>query len=291
MLKGSGQFYLKLTNCFCLALFLFGMSFISLSIAEAFPKQTEVALITDFDPSHATDKKHRIGVRFKMKPDWHIYWQYPGEFGLPTQIKFLLPAGITAGELQWPAPEQFSQSGNQVGFGYSKEVVLFSELIIPDSQSKFSAQDFKAEVKWLNCSPKLCVPDSAELQLSDFEQAEAAKTELDHWQGHVPLSVQAGNSPLKVSQQGVMSGDTGLISLVLEWSMEHGKVEFFPALPKDLKIEDLFISQEGLQSLISFKVTRLRGVTDQPAHFFSALIRPAAGNEEIQVYRFDVKLN
>jgi DsbC/DsbD-like thiol-disulfide interchange protein len=290
MLQGSGQFCLKLTSRIGFGLLLLTMIFVSLSFAAAFPKQTEVSLITDYDPSSVADKKFRIGVRFKMKPDWHIYWQYPGEFGLPTQIKFLLPAGVTAGELKWPAPQQFVQSGNQIGYGYSDQVVLFSDLTIPASQAKLIAQDFKAEVKWLNCSPTLCVPDSAELQLSTFDQAGAAKTELDHWQGHVPLSVQEGSSPLKISQQTNMVGDTGSVSLVLEWSMEHGKVEFFPALPKDLKIEDLFISQEGLQSLISFKVTRLRGVTDRPAQSFSALIRPAAGNEEIQVYSFDIKL-
>ena len=45
-----------------------------------------------------------VGVRLKMAPGWHTYWRYPGDAGIPTEIKWQLPAGWRAGEIQWPMP-------------------------------------------------------------------------------------------------------------------------------------------------------------------------------------------
>ena len=45
------------------------------------------------------------GVQLKMEPGWHTYWKNPGAAGQATEIKWQLPAGVTAGEIQWPLPE------------------------------------------------------------------------------------------------------------------------------------------------------------------------------------------
>ena len=29
-----------------------------------------------------------VGVRLKMEPRWHTYWKYPGDAGIPTDIKW-----------------------------------------------------------------------------------------------------------------------------------------------------------------------------------------------------------
>ncbi|HEY8242212.1 MAG TPA: protein-disulfide reductase DsbD domain-containing protein, partial [Casimicrobiaceae bacterium] len=45
-----------------------------------------------------------VALRLKMREGWHTYWQNPGDSGLPTTIAWKLPAGVTAGPIQWPAP-------------------------------------------------------------------------------------------------------------------------------------------------------------------------------------------
>ena len=51
------------------------------------------------------------GLHLKMDPHWHTYWRNPGESGEPTRVTWELPAGITAGDIQWPVPEKLEWVG------------------------------------------------------------------------------------------------------------------------------------------------------------------------------------
>src|SRR5881628_3027867 len=51
-------------------------------------------------------KPFAIGLLLHMAPAWHTYWRYSGDAGLPTEIKWDLPSGWKAGELQWPLPHK-----------------------------------------------------------------------------------------------------------------------------------------------------------------------------------------
>src|SRR5215471_13196208 len=64
-----------------------------------------------------------VGVQMKMEPDWHTYWKNPGESGQATEIKWTLPVGVTAGEIQWPLPYKIPPA-DVVTYGYEHEVVL-----------------------------------------------------------------------------------------------------------------------------------------------------------------------
>ncbi|NIP43185.1 MAG: thiol:disulfide interchange protein, partial [candidate division Zixibacteria bacterium] len=48
-----------------------------------------------------------VALHFIMDEHWHVYWQNPGDAGLPPRIEWELPAGFRAGETQWPYPERF----------------------------------------------------------------------------------------------------------------------------------------------------------------------------------------
>ncbi len=41
-----------------------------------------------------------------MRQNWHVYWRNPGDSGLPPEVAWTLPAGFSAGPLQWPAPSR-----------------------------------------------------------------------------------------------------------------------------------------------------------------------------------------
>ena len=41
-------------------------------------------------------QKFRLGVLYTIAPKWHIYWKYPGDAGIPTQIDWQLPPGFRA---------------------------------------------------------------------------------------------------------------------------------------------------------------------------------------------------
>ena len=38
-----------------------------------------------------------IGIRFDLRDGWHTYWINPGDAGAPSEIKWTLPKGWSAG--------------------------------------------------------------------------------------------------------------------------------------------------------------------------------------------------
>src|SRR5690606_36993931 len=49
-----------------------------------------------------------VALRLRPDPGWHVYWQNPGDSGIPTQIEWRLPPGVSAGPIEWPYPHRES---------------------------------------------------------------------------------------------------------------------------------------------------------------------------------------
>ena len=104
-----------------------------------------------------------VGIRLQMDAGWHTYWRNPGDSGLPTRVRWTLPDGFVAGDLQWPVPERFP-TGPIVSYGYSGEVVLSVEVRVPAGLAGKEAR-LAARVDWLECQ-EACLPGRAELTLT-----------------------------------------------------------------------------------------------------------------------------
>jgi thiol:disulfide interchange protein len=94
---------------------------------------------------------------------WHTYWKNPGDAGKPTEIRWQLPEGVTAGEIVWPLPERFDLPADLVDFGYTGEIFLLTELTIPASFAGTSLQ-IGADAQWLECE-EICIPGGASVTL------------------------------------------------------------------------------------------------------------------------------
>ncbi len=108
----------------------------------------------------------KLGALFSIKPGWHIYWQNSGESGLPTKVAWKLPPDWAVGKLQWPLPRKFREHGSIRTFGYSQEVLLFSELIYEGTKPLAidSEVAFEARIEWLMCKD-VCIPAKKDLKL------------------------------------------------------------------------------------------------------------------------------
>src|SRR3954465_12754846 len=96
----------------------------SLRAAGATATKHVQASLVAADASVQPGKSLTVALRFVHDPHWHTYWVFPGT-GLPTSIKWTLPAGWQAGDIQWPAPHVLKDSkGNIVGNGYEGELFL-----------------------------------------------------------------------------------------------------------------------------------------------------------------------
>jgi thiol:disulfide interchange protein/DsbC/DsbD-like thiol-disulfide interchange protein len=108
-------------------------------------------------------KPFTIGLLLRMVPDWHTYWAFSGDAGLPTELKWKLPSGWKIGEIQWPIPLKTIDPGDIETYGYEDEVLLMQE-ITPPQKLNDSTVKLSAEANWLVCE-KICIPGSATPQL------------------------------------------------------------------------------------------------------------------------------
>ncbi len=108
-----------------------------------------------------------LGLRLKMDPHWHTYWQNPGDSGMPTTIQWKLPAGFKAGPIQWPLPQRLPIPP-LMNYGYEGEIVLPVEITLPSDATLslvgHSAR-LAARADWLVCKD-VCLPGGADLELT-----------------------------------------------------------------------------------------------------------------------------
>lgn len=102
-----------------------------------------------------------VGLRMKMDDEWHVYWKNPGDSGLQPTIKWNLPEGFFAGEIQWPYPHRINVPPLTT-YGYENQVILFA--LIQTPQKIDGDVVIKARVDWLACKIE-CIPGRADLEL------------------------------------------------------------------------------------------------------------------------------
>ena len=115
---------------------------------------------TAFVPGQATT----VALRLKMADGWHTYWRNPGDSGLPTTLAWKLPAGVTAGDIQWPAPHALP-AGPLVNFGYEGEVLLLTDVKVAADARPGDTFTLAAKAEWLVCR-ETCIPEEAQLELA-----------------------------------------------------------------------------------------------------------------------------
>ncbi|MDR3418306.1 MAG: protein-disulfide reductase DsbD family protein [Nevskia sp.] len=104
-----------------------------------------------------------LALRIVPDEGWHVYWRNPGDSGLATSLSWTLPAGVSAGELQWPYPHR-STLGDIANYGYDKETLLPVALQLPADWAGGPTLPLHAKAKWLVCKD-ICIPGSADLAL------------------------------------------------------------------------------------------------------------------------------
>jgi thiol:disulfide interchange protein/DsbC/DsbD-like thiol-disulfide interchange protein len=137
------------------------------AFAEPGPKadteHTSVELVSEYEAA-APGVTQWIGLYFKPKDGWHVYWKNPGDAGLPPKVEYgATPAGSKFGPLEFPTPERIPY-GPLVNYGYEDSVLYPSTWVMPDDLKDGGNVTVTASVKWLVCKEE-CVPGRATLSL------------------------------------------------------------------------------------------------------------------------------
>jgi thiol:disulfide interchange protein DsbD len=125
---------------------------------------TQVSLLSSVK-TIAPGTTFTVGLRMTMDPGWHTYWKNSGEAGLPTTIAWTLPQGFSAGEIQWPLPHKYNESGEVLTYGYADENMLLVDISAPAGLAAGTRVTLSAAVDWLECE-HICVPGSASVGIS-----------------------------------------------------------------------------------------------------------------------------
>ncbi|MDP2127189.1 MAG: protein-disulfide reductase DsbD family protein [Pseudohongiella sp.] len=143
-----------------LTVLLFG--FLSAFNAHAdvfFGEEIEVELVAEHE-NVVPGQTLWTAIRLTPTEGWHTYSKWPGDSGDATFVReWTLPAGATAGDIQWPIPTWLPFPGSDlVTFSYKAEVLLLVPIEVPASYSGdvFTAS---AHVEWQVCDQICLIAD------------------------------------------------------------------------------------------------------------------------------------
>lgn len=107
--------------------------------------------------------ENTLALRLKPDAGWHTYWLNPGDTGQATKVVWNLPAGISAGAIQWPYPQRF-RLGDLTNYGYGEETLHLVTLTVTPGMQAAKPLPLLAQARWLVCAD-VCIPGRADLSL------------------------------------------------------------------------------------------------------------------------------
>ncbi len=123
-----------------------------------------------------------LAVHFTVEPGWHIYWDNPGDSGLPTKMHVRGPEGFEIGEPRAPAPVREFAEGDIVTYVHKGEVVYLVDArapkVLPKGLVPGLRAAFDVDASWLVCI-EACYPGAGKAHLEvPLAAAEAAASAL-----------------------------------------------------------------------------------------------------------------
>jgi thiol:disulfide interchange protein len=138
----------------------------------------------------------RVTLAFAMKPapQWHGYWQNPGDAGLATRVAWTAPKGLAFGPIQYPVPQPLLLSG-LMNYVYESDYAALVTLNVPAGLATGTKLPISAKLDWLACNPQTCVPETATLSIlltvGDGAVAPDARAQFDRWRAALPRPLGA----------------------------------------------------------------------------------------------------
>ncbi len=197
-----------------------------------------------------------VAARLTIDPTFHVYWSNPGDSGRATHVRWHLPSGYSAGELQFPAPSRISLPGGLVNFGYEKEVVLMTTIRPPariEDQPKLTA-----DVDYLVCDENSCKPGEANELGLVLPSNDSERQVIESWKKQLPVPAEKCEDVVRVTP--VTGG------LDIQWRATPKAIECFPNLDESWQLEDCRVDTTGMNTRVLYRLLsgKVKSLSNSP---------------------------
>lgn len=125
-------------------------------------KTSENARVVSELQSIAPGEAFTLAIEIKHPEGWHSYYVNPGYVGYGLKVKWDLPEGFKAGDIQWPVPH-LADGGGVVVYGYEKTAIFLVSITPP---AKLPAEvKISGSLDWQVCDEKNCLPNNHDFSL------------------------------------------------------------------------------------------------------------------------------
>jgi thiol:disulfide interchange protein/DsbC/DsbD-like thiol-disulfide interchange protein len=176
-------------------------------------------------PAIAPGGAQVLGLVFSINEHWHVYWVNAGDSGEPPHIAWTLPAGLSAGPMQFPIPQRLPL-GPLMDFGYEDEVA-FPLTISAAATAKPGPVHLDAQVDWLVCA-QVCLPGNAHLGIDLNVQPGAPQPAQEPLVGALGEALTLLPKPLPAGASFSVRADSRQFELTLIDGERRATAEFYP---------------------------------------------------------------
>ncbi|MDE2643116.1 MAG: protein-disulfide reductase DsbD family protein [Verrucomicrobiota bacterium] len=175
------------------------------------------------------------GLELTMADGWHTYWINPGAAGIPTEVEWTLPKGVSAGPIQWPTPDKFTALGS-IGYGYHDKTILLVPLTIA-ADAALGQATISGKVSWLECKES-CIPRdqqvSATLTIAGTDTPSANAAKLDAAKTELPKTDT--NLAVKAWWDGAAKEDERTLLIEFDAGQSGTDADFFALLFESFEV-------------------------------------------------------
>ena len=263
--------------------------------------------VTEFDQA-SPGKTVWVAFQQELATGWHVYWENPGDSGLPLDIRWTLPEGVSAGDVVYPIPERIPV-GPLANYGHHDAPVFLVPLKI-NQEFEPGEYQLEAAATWLICE-EICVPEEGHfaftLHVADEYKIDPTSISLFKEARRALASSFPGDAVFQQTPDGILLEltfdeiDAEHFAAAYFFPLENGLVE--PSAPQFVEVADDKITflmkpgfgfsgdqltniegvvasaDKGAKAAFSVKAVKSTNALKAPENASFAIDETAAGNE------------
>ena len=200
-----------------------------------------------------------LGLNFNIRRDWKIYWIYPGDAGLPPELKILDNKKYKTITPSWPYPEEeLDENSELISRIYKDKIIIPYKILLTKDIKSMKSIEF--ELDYQICKD-ICIPVQSKLTLSipkkNYVNPENQK-KIEKFKKKVPVSFPSDHD-LEVTAKKLDDNNI-LLNLKGSWFLNANN-----------SLEKLILINNELPPLISKKINKTDSGYEVTLRSFSKL--------------------